>query len=82
MREPESWDEHEIEMVEFACAQAELLIAAVKRAEDVLAWWPDELAELQASVSALEHHVLEPARRRLASRTTDVARRRRETPSP
>ena len=46
MREPASWDEREIEMVEFACAQAELLIAAVKRAEDALAWGPDELAEL------------------------------------
>ena len=72
MREPASWDEREIEWVEFACAQAELLIAAVKRAEDTLAWWPDELGELQASVSALEDHVMEPARRRLA----EIKRRR------
>jgi hypothetical protein len=66
MSDPASWDKHGLEMVEFACAQAELLIAAVKRFEDALACCPDELAELRASVSVLEDRVIEPARRNLA----------------
>jgi hypothetical protein len=74
MSDPASWGE-QIETVEFACAQAELLIAAIKRAEELDAWSPAQLAELRASVAALEENVLEPARQRL----TEMKRRRGET---